>query len=529
MSDSDIERRIVTGLIVSTDFVRRVSSFWRPDFLEAPELVKIAEWCLDYFEQYNQAPTRHIEDIYMRELKGNRLAKAEAEFMERILSRISDDYERGEAFNAEYLFDRATEYFRARDLLHFKEELEDLIERGEVDAADEAQRAFKPTTWGTSRGIDVGSEEGLRRLSEAFTTTSVPVVQYPGALGVMLNQHLVRGGFVGLMGPEKRGKTFWLMDIGFRSLWQKMNVAFFQAGDLTEAQFLRRTGIYIARRSDQEVYCRKHWRPIGDCVFNQLNTCTIKGRNCDFGVFEGTPEEYKNDRTRYTTYDALVEAAEAHPDYRPCDKNGCTKRWPTAWVVEEAAVTPLNGKTAQRSVDYFFKKYRRRLKLSTHATGTLSVNEIESILGEWERQDDFVPDVIIVDYADIMTARVSEFRHQQNEIWKQLRSLSQKKHALVVTATQADAASYRSNSMSLSNFSEDKRKYAHVTAMFGLNQSPDGREKKLGLMRLNELVIREGAAMQVEVTVLQNLRQGRAFLESYAVGLQTPPPRGEDV
>jgi hypothetical protein len=39
------------------------------------------------------------------------------------------------------------------------------------------------------------------------------------------------------------------------------------------------------------------------------------------------------------------------------------------------------------------------------------------------------------------------------------------------------------------NFSEDKRKFAHVTGFFGLNATVE--EKKLGITRLNWLVLRE--------------------------------------
>ena len=526
MSDQDIERRIITGFLVSDEFLRRVRSFWRDEFLEAPELVKIARWALGYFEKYGDAPNRHIEDIYVRELQANRLEKSEAEYIERVLSRISDEYERGEQFNAQYLFDRATEYFRTREWTKHNEQVQDLIDRGELAAAEVQRGAWKPLSWVTSRGVDVGSDEGLKRLAAAFTTASKPILTYPGALGVMLNQHFIRGGFVGLMGPSKRGKTYWLLDIAVRGLRQKLNVAFFQAGDSPEDQFLRRVAIHIAGRSDQEVYCKAHWRPIGDCVFNQIDRCDRNDRNCDHGVFDATSEEYKSDRARFSTYDALTKASEEHPDYRPCDSSPCTKRWPCVWLVEEPAVSPLTGREARREARAFFKRYRRRFKLATYPSGTLTVDEMESCLDEWERQDDFVADVIVSDYADIMDARVSDFRHKQNEIWKGLRSLSQKKRALIVTATQADAASYRANSLTLSNFSEDKRKFDHVTAMFGLNQSPDGRERHLGVMRINELVIREGAQVQHDVTVLQDLRKGRPFLESFAIGIR--PDRNFD-
>jgi len=113
-----------------------------------------------------------------------------------------------------------------------------------------------------------------------------------------------------------------------------------------------------------------------------------------------------------------------------------------------------------------------------------------------------------------------EFRHQQNEIWKALRGLSQERRKgiqpLIITATQADANSYDRDLLRLKNFSEDKRKYSHVTAMYGLNQDPHGREKKIGIMRINELVLREGAFDDNRVVyILQNLKRGQPYLGSY--------------
>lgn len=69
------------------------------------------------------------------------------------------------------------------------------------------------------------------------------------------------------------------------------------------------------------------------------------------------------------------------------------------------------------------------------------------------------------------------------------RGLAQKWHALLVSATQADAASFNRPTMDESNFSEDKRKFGHVTGMLGINQTPD--EKDRGVQRLNWIVLRE--------------------------------------
>ena len=85
-----------------------------------------------------------------------------------------------------------------------------------------------------------------------------------------------------------------------------------------------------------------------------------------------------------------------------------------------------------------------------------------------------------------------------------------------MTATQSDAASYEQYRLKMKNFSEDKRKYAHVSSMYGLNQDPKDREKEIGVMRINEIVIREGAFKNTnEVVVLQNLKRGRPYLGSF--------------
>jgi hypothetical protein len=176
---------------------------------------------------------------------------------------------------------------------------------------------------------------------------------------------------------------------------------------------------------------------------------------------------------------------------------------------------PVDAAEAKAKWSEFFIKKKRRFRLSTHANGTLSVQKIENILERWERDSGFVPYVILIDYADLLTTdKERDFRHKQNQIWMDLRALSQ--FHLLITATQTDSASYETETLSRKNFSEDKRKYAHVTAMYGLNQDPKEREKKLGVMRINEIVVREGDFDTTSsVTVLQSLNLGRPFLGSY--------------
>jgi len=310
--------------------------------------------------------------------------------------------------------------------------------------------------------------------------------------------------------------TFWLLDMSIRACSQRSKVAFFQAGDMTEGQQLKRLCTYLTKKSSLKKYSGKMHQPVRDCIYNQMNTCDKEERECDFGVFDDKTEEQVRSQI---TLDDLKEQFKKNPDYIPC--HYCEaykhKKYGAAWLESVDTGNPLTVKEAQDAVEAFFINNKRRFKLSSHANGTLSIKQIKALLDIWEKQDDFVPDVIVIDYADLLVAegRV-EFRHQQNEIWKGMRNLSQERHCLVLTATQADANSYEQNRLKLKNFSEDKRKYAHVTACYGLNQDTKDREKKIGIMRINEIVIREGDfSNSSEVTVLQKLERGRPFLSSY--------------
>ena len=512
--DEFAERRIIAGLIISPDYTRQVQGFLDVSFFESPELGRIAAWALQHWQKYQRVADRDIESIFMEELRTGRVSRDEGELIEEILQRLSDDYGRADQFNAGYLFDQTTGWVREQHLKRHEQQVRDLLDDGQVREAEELQSAFQPVLVGTSRGLELGSPESLEAVRRTFTNKLQRVLTYPGAFGNMVNDHLVRGGFVAFLGPEKRGKSFFLLEFGMRAIRQRSNVALFEAGDMTESQVLRRICLYLARRSDR--HGDAYLRPVGDCILNQLDLCQRSDRNCDHGIWDLEKSEYYQNRGDYEAFETLAGMVRQQEQYRACDSATCGERLGTVWLDKRPATKLLGASSAQRVLKKFMEKYKRRFKLITYPSGTLTVTEIKSCLDEWEKQDGFVADVILVDYPDLMDSSVKEFRHRQDDIWKGLRGLSQERHALVSTVTQADATSYKASRLAMSNFSEDKRKYAHVTAMWGLNQDPQGREKRLGIMRINELVVRdEGFSVDNEVRVLQDLRVAHAFLESY--------------
>ena len=212
----------------------------------------------------------------------------------------------------------------------------------------------------------------------------------------------------------------------------------------------------------------------------------------------------------------LVKAYKDNADYKPCTR--CKEMYKgVPWVKKLNSVRPINLSQSRDAFHDFFKKTGRRFKLDTYPNKTLTVSQIKAKLDIWERQSGFVADVVAIDYADILVPEIrTDHRHQVNDVWQGLRNMTQERHVLGVTATQADSASYEKGRLKMINFSEDKRKLGHVTVMYGLNQDQYGRETDIGIMRINEIVKRTGASSTTrEVKVLQNLSRGRPFLTSY--------------
>ena len=290
-----------------------------------------------------------------------------------------------------------------------------------------------------------------------------------------------------------------------RGLKQRNNVVFFQVGDMSEEQQGRRMAEYILKRSRSYTTI---YKPVRDCIANQVGTCIKPERRnkTDWGI---TGSEDLN-------REILIQNA-GREDYEPCVACELHEYGKGSMAYEVLEEKIMEKEEAKQAVREYFKKYAHQLRLSTFPNGQMSVPKMNKLLDKWERQDGFVPDVVVIDYADLLVSSGdSEYRHNVDEAWRGLRGLSQERHCLVVTATQADARSVQQVSLNLSNFSEDKRKFSHVTAMYSMNQDPEQIEKRMGSMRYGELLVRDGDPYENgEVHVAECRSMGKAFIFSY--------------
>lgn len=459
-ADTSIEKRILIGLIISSDFVKEIRQMVDLRYFKNAGSRKIAKWCIDYYDSYDDTPKLHIKDIFDTNLRNELLSEDESEFIGSLLSNLSETWKsEHKLFNVPYLSKVAEEFFLSAQLLEVGQSIITYASEGDLLSASHAIVTYKPLQRRSNdASIDPLSDVDLIR--QSFEEQFNILFKLPGELGQLMNYQFYRGSLIGILAPEKRGKSFLLQEFAMRALRSRCKVAIFETGDMTVNDRLRRIHSYIAKK------------PISR--FN-----------------DGSGSMKKMIRIPRLE-DGRVEVFE-----------------------EEREV--LTWRRAAKIADRWIKMFGRgKLKISSHSNSTINVKEISQIIDEWEHLDGFVPDVIIIDYADILKPENEriEFRHQQNESWKALRRLSQDRNCCVITATQADAASYKQASLGLSNFSEDKRKFAHVTAFYALNQTPT--ERANCCMRIGELLVRETyAGISKEVTILQCLDICRPVIDSF--------------
>ena len=437
--DGSKERRILTGMIVNGTVLNKVSQQWKGSekgLFRNDWCNLIGKWCVSYWEKYGRAPKRQIEPLF-EAWSEKAQDKDTIAVVEKFLSGLSTEYSRlAKETNPEYVLDLCGDHFTAVRLQQLTDRIQGLVDSGEVSKAAEIAAGFDRVSMGKDAPCDVFQDMGS--IKQAFEEKDDPFIMYPGPLGEFFGSVFERDALVAFMGPEKRGKSWILQDIAWMGALSQRRVAYFSVGDMSKSQVLYRLACRAARKPTKP----KKYR-IPTSIFRDPDDSTL-----------------------------LVE----YKDREMTEKLTWEQAWEAFGKVQEKKIG------ASRSDSY--------LRLSCHPNSTLSVKGVQGMLTEWDR-DGWEADVVVIDYADVLSpmGNFKESRDSINETWKSLRSLSQARHGLVVTATQSDAASYDVQTITRKNFTDDKRKLAHVTAMYGINCTPE--EKDLQVLRLNPIVLRE--------------------------------------
>jgi len=154
---------------------------------------------------------------------------------------------------------------------------------------------------------------------------------------------------------------------------------------------------------------------------------------------------------------------------------------------------------------------RLKIIIKQFPTSTLTIRGLESYLDALENQARFVPDVILVDYADLMKINTSQIRVETGQIYKDLRGLAVERNLAMVTASQCNRAGNKEKWITMEGFAEDFSKAGISDIVISYNQSD--AEYQLGLARLLACKVRD-SVKDIAVLITQSYGLGQFCLDS---------------
>ena len=500
---NDTERKIIVAALYSDDFLKEVYPFLKGEYFQTRYTRILGQIAQKHYRKYKEAPKDAIETHLLRLRDKDKMTE---EDLYVVLTFLEDTEGEREISNVTFMLDETMAYFHKLEMEAQACAILEHLEKGDVSAAQAEMRRTLPNFSGRV-GIDPLTDQ--EAIEQAFLASHKPLFRFDGALGYNLNAQLTRGSFMGILAPEKRGKSWFLQEMAVVAAMQGCKVAMFQAGDMTQPQAMRRLGMRIAKKSYIEKYCKETLVPLVDCVYNQRCTCEHPQRsNCSeecIRLSDGIGDKMRE----------VQEYTEA--GYRPC--TACFEADPfgfqhAIFYQHKKACRPLSAEECYLRGQQFKKRYGGDFRMATYPSDSLRVSDIEGILDAWEKED-FKADVVLIDYADILLPEAStqEFRHQVNSVWKSLRRLSQERDCFLAVPTQSNAEGHKKSSLGAWNFSEDKRKMSHVTSFIALNQSKD--EKRNHMLRVSLLMSRDEESERQQAVCLQHLQTGQAITGSF--------------
>ena len=488
MVDLSTEKMIITGMIVSQQFCRETMRFMKLEYFKNDFIKTIAKWVSQYYKDYKTNPYKDIQNIFIKNQQY--LSDEEGELISTLLQEISNQYE-NQKINIEYLIDQAFKYYATEDYTIRAENVENLLAKGDVKGADKQFREAVSFHRQSSDWEDPFSADSVKKVFSQKQS----FFKFGGQLGEFLGEFL-KGWLVGITGPFKRGKTFFLQEFGIIGVISGLNVVFFSLEMSTKQMFERVYKRITGTGSDNMIF------PIFDCVSNQDDTCSRKERV---------------NQIRLLNPDGGKPTWNPNMAYRVC--SWCRENDPQSYIKatwkEEIIKPEFDFINVSKRVGAFNRMHKNSFKIKSYPRFSASVADLEADLEELKFYEGFIPDLIIVDYADILKPENPNLVgvEKEDQTWMNLGRMAMERHCLLVTGTQATRGALDAKNVGSKHTARWIGKLGHVDVMLSLNQTEE--EKEEGRMRIGIMEHRHQFFLEnMHVTILQKPDMGQIHLDS---------------
>lgn len=485
------------------------------------EYKNIFRWVIRYFARFNKAPKKSIKTIY--EHKKKNLGTEQRELTEAYLDRVAEEYAQGQedAIDPQFVWSVILpDFMREREIAYRIEKAQEKLDKGLIQEAEETISSYDPV-------ISILEDENLGMImpltrddlknaqAETFNEEDV-VYRFEGnqeAIKSIVGD-LRRGWLVAVTGIEKAGKSYLLEEIGYTAaVYQERKVLKINL-ELSETLQRERLWKRISGATDSwqqgdNIY------PVLDCENNQYGTCKRKEMRKVMRkkepLFKKPGEVIQYEERQNWSICDFCRTKKIRKNQRD------TKQFLPTIYFDHSKLKEVNKKVVRRAM----RKHERFANLDNYRVKcfprfSVTFDEVRTYIMRYIEKMKWQPDIILLDYIDVMAQEHSEIRIDIDNKWKKASKLAGELNCLVLNADQANKASRTAYAIDKTSTSESKTKDGHLDIRFAINQMP--YEKDLNIARMNCLFHRHlDFNEQREVMITQRLEVSQPILDSVRI------------
>lgn len=460
------QENILTLLATNDEFCKIVVSNVALDLWSNEYMREIAVQCKNYIHEYGKAPgVNHLRDLLEAVLnpsdKNDGKAKAKAELVGGILDNIQRLVETG--YNPEFVVNCLAKFVRKQELKKAVVAMYEAAESGNIHEADKAIDHYRSTSYtrfspGLRLSTYVRSLDSDNRNQPAFALGIPPLDRY----GIAPTKKEL---FM-FMAPPKRGKTHFGIHCIKQALLNRQRVLAITLEVHPEIMAFRLLQSFFAMtRSEVDV---------------QL------------------PRIDKDSRGR-------ARSISLEP------------------AVNRIALSSKKGRQRLRqafglakggSVEEHVARVSRDLIIQGFPTGQLTVKELEAYMDSLVAYEKFQPDVVVLDYPDLMYVDPRNYRLNLGLLNKDLRGLAVERNFALVAMSQSNRASVSKRTITETDAAEDFSKVAISDVVLTYSQIP--AEREMHVARIFVAAARN-APDKFAVHIAQSYDTGQFCTESFNV------------
>jgi replicative DNA helicase len=409
----------------------------------------ISERCYDYIDKYRKAPQGHLPDILDDKLRSAN--KREASLYEDVLVAL---HEANETVNVAYVMAQLETFTRRQSLRSIAIDLTKALQRDTDQSLEEADNLIHAARTQSMKLFDPGLR--LSDVDRVLDFLDIHTEAFPTGIA-----ELDKRGF----GPTRKelwlfiantkgGKTWALMHLCKVAAMHRLRVCHITL-ELSEARAAQRyvqSFFAVSKRRENFMATR----------FEKDNLGRITG----------------------------IDNCPIHASMSLADGN-------------------IRAKLIKRMT-----KSRRAMDnivVKEFPTGALTVHQLKAYLDNLEATERFAPDLLIIDYPDLMRLDRDNYRMSLDELYKDIRGIAVERNIAVAVVSQSHRAAAKAKLVGAENVAEAYSKIAHADTVISMSQTT--AERRYGLARLHVAAGRNDAD-RITIVISQSYATGQFLVES---------------